>query len=55
MSADVEVEAVEAGVVEELVEDAVPAVDPVDDEELDVCVGEAAACLVVVLSVWCTV
>lgn len=60
MSAEVveAVEAVEAvadGDVDEVVDDVVPLVDPVDDEELDVCAGEAAACLVVLLSEWCTV
>jgi hypothetical protein len=52
------VEAVEAaadGDADEDVEDVVPDVDPVDDEEVDLCVGEAAVCVVVLLSEWCTV
>jgi hypothetical protein len=52
------VEAVEVaadGDVDEDVEDVVPDVDPVDDEEVDLCDGEAAACVVVLLSEWCTV
>ena len=51
-------EAVEAeadGDVDELVDDVIPLVEPVDDEELEVCAGVAAACLVVLLSEWCTV
>jgi hypothetical protein len=51
-------EAVDAevdGDVDEAVDDDIPLVEPVDDEELDVCAGDAAACLVVLLSEWCTV
>lgn len=46
-------EAVEAeadGDVDEVMDDVAPPVESVDDEELDVCAGEAAACLVVLLS-----
>jgi len=51
-------EAVDAevdGDVDEAVDDDIPLVEPVDDEELDVCAGDAAACLVVLLCEWCTV
>jgi hypothetical protein len=52
VSADVEedVEAEEVGVVEDVVEDSVVAAVPVEDEELDVCAGDAVACLAFVLS-----
>ena len=53
MSAEVEADGEDVEVVaevEEVLEDAVPAEAPVEDEELDGCAGEAAACLVVVLS-----
>jgi hypothetical protein len=46
---------VDDGDVDEVVDDVIPLVEPVDDEELEVCAGVAAACLVVLLSEWCTV